>query len=199
VTRLFLQDSNVSRRRAWLALGSALLVLCPAAEADAVQSGAPQPGADPAIAFLGLVEQADARSAARDWAAAIPLWEQVVRANPTDGRYWSRLGTACFNLHDYRGAIPALERSVALGFGQAQNQAYNIACAYAQLGDKDRAFAWLERALAMRFLNLELALTDSDLAPLRSDPRFQRLIPTAVDTSGMSRAEGWRHDLDVLQ
>jgi tetratricopeptide (TPR) repeat protein len=200
VTRLFLQESEVSRRRARPAFALALLALCLAASsAGAVQSGAPPAAADPAFAFLDLLERAEARSAARDWAAAIPLWEEVVRANPTDGRFWGRLGTARFNLHDYRGAIPALQRSVELGFGQAQNQAYNVACAYAQLGDKDQAFAWLERALAMRFLNLELALTDPDLAPLRSDPRFQRLIPLAVDTSGMSRAQGWRHDLDVLQ
>jgi tetratricopeptide (TPR) repeat protein len=183
-----------------LALGVALTGLWLAVPA-AVAAQPNEPAADRGspVAFLSLVEQAEAKSAARDWAAAIMLWEQVVRANPTEGRYWSRLGTARFNMRDFRGAIPALQRSVELGYGFPENGAYNIACAYAQLGDKDQAFAWLERALAMRFLNLELAMTDDDLAPLRADPRFQRLIPAAVDVSGMTREQGWRHDLEVLQ
>ena len=158
----------------------------------------PGPAPLPPAEFLSLVDRAEARSAARDWAGAAPLWRQVVQANPTDGRYWSRLGMAHFSLRDYRAAIAPLERAVELGFGNPENNAYNIACAYAQLGEKDRAFAWLERALAMGFLNLDLAMRDPDIAPLRSDPRFQRLIPLAVDISGMTRQQGWRHDLDVL-
>ncbi len=177
-----------------LAWPLAALALC--AGIGHAQEAGPVPA--PTFAFISLVEQADARSAARDWAAAIPLWQQVVRANPTDGRYWSRLGTAYFNLRDYRAAIAPLERAVELGYGSPEANAYNIACAYAQLGDKDRAFTWLERALAMGFLNLELAMRDPDIAPLRSDPRFQRLIPLAADVSGMTREQGWRHDLRVL-
>ncbi len=183
-----------SSRYRQLVLPMAAFALC----AGVGHAQPPAPAAASTFAFIPLVEQADARSAARDWAAAVPLWQQVVRANPTDGRYWSRLGTAYFNLHDYRAAIPPLERAVELGYGNPGNNAYNIACAYAQLGEKDRAFAWLERALAMGFLNLEPAMRDPDIAPLRSDPRFQRLIPLAVDVSHMSRTQGWRHDLEVL-
>lgn len=160
---------------------------------------APGAAAQPApVRFIALVGQADARSDARDWAAAIPLWREVVRQNPTDGRYWGRLSAALMATHDYRGAIPALEQAVALGDDEPENSAYNIACAYARLGDRDRAFAWLERALALRFLNLDLALRDPDLASLRSDPRFARLIPLARSVAGMSRAQGWRHDMEVL-
>jgi tetratricopeptide (TPR) repeat protein len=189
MTSAFPSHSN-SLRRAGLALALFALASYPApARAQAPSSP---------IAFLSLVDRAEARSAARDWAAAVPLWEDVVRINPTEGRFWSRLGNAQLSLRNYRAAIPALERATELGFGAPENNAYNLACAYARLGDKDRAFVWLERALAMRFLNLDLAMTDEDLASLRADPRFRRLIPIAVDVGRMSRAQGWRHDLDVM-
>jgi tetratricopeptide (TPR) repeat protein len=151
-----------------------------------------------AAAFIGLVEAADARSAARDWPAAIPLWEKVVAANPVEGRFWSRLATARYGAKDYRGAIPAYEKAFALGYGAPQNIAYNIACSYALLGEKDAAFAWLARALAGGFLNLENLRTDSDLASLRGDPRFAKLVPIPADLSTLSREEGWRSDLRFL-
>jgi hypothetical protein len=151
------------------------------------------------MAFLSLVEQAEGRSAARDWAAAASLWEQVVRINPTEGRFWNSLGMARFMAREFAAAIPALQRSFELGHGMVENVAYNVACAYALLGDKDQAFAWLERALALRFLDLDHAQRDPDLASLHGDPRFARLIPAAADVSGMSRKAGWRHDMDVLQ
>jgi hypothetical protein len=183
-------------KRTRLALGLALLGLCQAAPEPALAQPAV---ADSPLAFIALVEQAEARSAAREWAVAIPLWEAVVRHNPTEGRFWSRLGMAHFALRNYVSAIPALRRSVELGHGFPENGAYNVACAYAQLGDLDQAFEWLGRALALRFLDLDLAMTDGQLAPLRADPRFRQLIPLAVDTGGMSRAEGWRHDLHIVQ
>ncbi|MEA3033260.1 MAG: hypothetical protein QOH86_1276, partial [Sphingomonadales bacterium] len=61
------------------------------------------PPSAPAASFVALVQQADARTAAKDWAAAAPLWERVVAANPVEGRFWDRLGTARFRAGDYRG------------------------------------------------------------------------------------------------
>lgn len=179
-------------------LGRTLSLFALVLVAGVASAQPPVPTPVPPAAFLSLVERADALSDARDWAAAIPLWQQVISTNPTDGRYWSRLGGAYFNLREYRAALPPLERAVELGYGNPENTAYYIAGAYAQLGEKDRAFAWLERALAMRFLNLDLAMRDPNLAPLRSEPRFRQLFPFAVDVIGMSRAQGWRHDLDFL-
>ena len=54
--------------------------------------------------------------------------------------------------------------------------AYVVACVYAGLGDKDKAFEWLtkgyeERASQMIFLKVDRAFTD-----LRSDPRFSDLL-----------------------
>jgi TolB-like protein/Tfp pilus assembly protein PilF len=60
---------------------------------------------------------------------------------------------------DRRGPFPALA----------------IAQVYIGLGDKDRAFHWLDKAVGQRDLDLLLQY-DSPYAPLRSDPRFAGLL-----------------------
>jgi predicted Zn-dependent protease len=54
---------------------------------------------------------------------------------------------------------------------------YNLAAIYAGLGDKDQAFAWLDRAYADRsgFLAFYFR-TDAHMDSLRSDPRFAELM-----------------------
>jgi len=64
---------------------------------------------------------------------------------------------------------------------QAQRKAgysssYGIATLYADLGDKDQAFRWLNTAYHERDSYLEGLKTDFLLDPLRSDPRFAELV-----------------------
>jgi eukaryotic-like serine/threonine-protein kinase len=54
--------------------------------------------------------------------------------------------------------------------------AYQIAQLYAQLGDKDQAFRWLNTAYQERDWLLEGLKTDFLLDPIRSDPRFAELV-----------------------
>jgi TolB-like protein len=63
----------------------------------------------------------------------------------------------------------------------AQNKAahsspYGIAQLYADLGDKEGAFRWLNTAYQERDLLMESLKTDFLLDPLRSDPRFSELV-----------------------
>ena len=151
----------------------------------------------PSQAFAETLAQAEAKMQAQQWAEAAALWEQVVKANPVQGNYWERLGTAYYNAKDYRRSIPAFEKQIELGAGRTSNAAYNIACNYALLGEKELAIKWLEKALAMKFPSLQHAQTDTDLQSLHSDVRFQKLVGL-IDTSGMTRDEGWRTDLNFL-
>jgi TolB-like protein/tetratricopeptide (TPR) repeat protein len=53
---------------------------------------------------------------------------------------------------------------------------YEISLVYAGLGEKEEAFAWLEKSFAVRDKGLTYLKIDPCLDPLRSDPRFQDLV-----------------------
>ena len=56
---------------------------------------------------------------------------------------------------------------------------YNIACAYAQLGDLEEAMDLLEKVMPRRSTAQMLwSRNDSDLDPVRSHPRYQKLLET---------------------
>lgn len=151
----------------------------------------------PTQTFAETLALAEAKMQAQQWAEAAALWEQVVKANPVNGRFWQRMGTAYYNAQDYRKSISAYEKQIEFGAGQPAHAAYNIACNYALLGEKELAIKWLEKALAMKFPSLQHAQTDTDLQSLHGDVRFQKLVGL-IDTKGLTRDEGWRTDLQFL-
>ncbi len=56
------------------------------------------------------------------------------------------------------------------------SSAYTITQLYADLGDKDQAFRWLNTAYQEHDAKLEGLKTDFMLDPLRSDPRFAEWV-----------------------
>ena len=53
---------------------------------------------------------------------------------------------------------------------------YNVGCAYAQLGELERAMDCIEKAVENGFGHREWIEQDGDLHALRSLPRFQQLL-----------------------
>jgi len=53
---------------------------------------------------------------------------------------------------------------------------YNLAVVYAALGDRDQAFASLDKAYEARSWYLTWLNVDPDLDSLRADPRFNDLV-----------------------
>ena len=53
---------------------------------------------------------------------------------------------------------------------------FEVAVVYAGLGEKDRAFEWLQRAYKVHDSEMCYLKSDPRLDPLRSDPRFQALL-----------------------
>lgn len=92
-----------------------------------------------------------------------------------DGPYWFNRGYALHQSDHYVEAIEAFSHSIGLGYRQP-TAIYNVACGYALLNDKENALFWLERAFASGFDQADLLKSDSDLDPLRSDPRFKEII-----------------------
>ena len=53
---------------------------------------------------------------------------------------------------------------------------YNLACSYASLGMIEPAFSALQRSVELGYRHWRHMRRDPDLLPLRSDPRFIRLV-----------------------
>ncbi|HEV2885145.1 MAG TPA: hypothetical protein VGW36_09825 [Pyrinomonadaceae bacterium] len=106
---------------------------------------------------------------------------------PRDGQEWYDRAYKLHNSDRYPEAIEAFKKAIDLGYRKATAM-YNIACGYALLNDKENALAWLARAFENGFDGRKLLREDSDLDPLRSDPRFQRFVAgLPVDTERESR------------
>jgi hypothetical protein len=121
-----------------------------------------------------------ARLQANDNAGAVKILSQITARQPQNGRAWRALGVAYQNLKDFDRAIAAyhhalnVDRSIPTPF-------FNLGVVYAILGEKDQAFDWLEKAKATRRIDMTQIEVTAELASLKSDARFARLLPTRQD------------------
>lgn len=80
----------------------------------------------------------------------------------------------------YAGVLRRVAESRAAaaraGGMEANAPGWVIARVYAQVGDADEAFAWLEEAFEVRDPNLPYIAVDPDFDGLRDDPRFRELL-----------------------
>ncbi len=84
------------------------------------------------------------------------------------GNAYARMGRAT----EAREMISELQKHVQdTGVGR-----YEIALVYAGMGEKEEAFAWLEKSFVARDKGLTYLKIDPCLDPLRSDSRFQDLV-----------------------
>jgi hypothetical protein len=87
----------------------------------------------------------------------------------------------------------------------AVNQAIAVARQYALLGDRDQAFAWLEKAYARRDSEMPHVHLHGELDTLRDDPRFADLArriglpPSALEASRALAARVPFPTLDKLE
>lgn len=161
------------------------------------------------VAFPRLLARAQAATHAGQWEDAAQLWEQVIAANPTDGRFWGRLGDAHFHLQHDSAAATAYQRALDLGvsayFGATDHGqgfpfdlAYRITCCYIRLGDIETAATWLARTLDRGYRDIAALREDPLLAPLHVRPEVRERLGIA-DLSGVTREEGWRFDLALVE
>ena len=76
---------------------------------------------------------------------------------------------------DYEGALDSLQTVFETHPGNAL-ALFNTACMESLLGRRDEAIAHLADALKTAPTLLEQAQQDDDFAPIRDDPRFQKLV-----------------------
>jgi superkiller protein 3 len=83
----------------------------------------------------------------RDPAEAVGLAQEAVKLRPSAWPIANTLGVAQHRAGDWKAAIAALEKSMALIKGGNSNDWFFLATAHWQLGDKDKARAWFDRAV----------------------------------------------------
>ncbi|MDQ6799375.1 MAG: hypothetical protein M3041_00895 [Acidobacteriota bacterium] len=95
---------------------------------------------------------------------------------PTDSRGWYDLGETKAAAGDYRGAIDAYSKASDLGYVPRPILGIHMMRAYAHLGEKDKAFAILQRLATNGFGGINMLNGDDDLVALRADPRWKTMI-----------------------
>jgi tetratricopeptide (TPR) repeat protein len=83
----------------------------------------------------------------RDPAQALRSARKAVELLPGEGDFWNTLGVAYYANGEHRAAVETLNRSVKLRHGGDANDFFFLAMAHWQLGDKDQARVWYDKAV----------------------------------------------------
>jgi len=124
--------------------------------------------------YRALGRQSDSERAAR---RGIERAERELTIHPEDARAAYLGAGALVTLGEADRAREWAARALAIDPDEVLIQ-YNVACVYSQLGDVDQSFDLLERLLpnAGHELRRGWIKHDSDLDPLRSHPRYRKIL-----------------------
>jgi serine/threonine-protein kinase len=78
--------------------------------------------------------------------------------------------------HDLGKSEQAVRSMDALAASEGKRDPYGTAVAYAWMGEKTKAFEWLDRAYAVRSFGMQTVSFDPFLRSLRNDPRYDLLL-----------------------
>ncbi len=150
--------------------------------------------------FRQIVDQA--RSADPDESdkkSADAEFEALRSSRSSDPDAWGEAGVSLMHSGDPSRAVQAFQTQIRLE--PSADAMYNLACAQALSGAKAEALSSLERAILEGYGNAEHMREDDDLAPLRSERRFQELVRMTEDLRlngdglGDRDRQGWRESV----
>ncbi len=140
------------------------------------------------------IQQARSLVFARDFAAALPVLEQLVQNEPENGGAWLLLGQARVGLGEYDAAGPALDKAQSFAPLRARALREKL-LAKAGKGDREGAAKLLDEALVAGVGDLSGLHLRPELASLAGDPRFGVLFPSGFDDPFVERqavVHDWR-------
>jgi len=129
-----------------------------------------------------MLDEANKFFQAQDWANAAKTYEGVAKKEPSNFQAWNRLGSIYHSSGKYDKAAAAFEKALAINSNGPVVQ-YNLACAYARLSHKDRAFEVLNKLAPSGFCQPEQITADADFAGWQNDPRFKEVLSQAQKAS----------------
>ena len=130
---------------------------------------------------------------------AVQKLQSSVAEYPANGTVWIHLGQALRQANQPKEAIAAFEKGLQItSTWQPHQVRYYLAQCYLAAGDKEGAYRTLQTMLNVDQYPRKPDLYDDEaFKALKSEPRFMKLVGR-IDTSKMSRNEGWRTDIDYL-
>jgi serine/threonine protein kinase/Flp pilus assembly protein TadD len=96
---------------------------------------------------LGRLLATCADPKARRPSEAVALAKKAVELEPKQGMWWNTLGVAHYRTADWKASIAALDKSMELRQGGDSFDWFFLAMAHWQLGEKDKARAWDDKAV----------------------------------------------------
>lgn len=144
-----------------------------------------------------LFAQAERLCRAGQWAESLPVQRQVTASHPDHAIGWICLARSLHGTGKPREALPAYGRALELGALQPFRVMTDIARAHRDLGEKEAALDWLEKAVAAGAPSRQRLQRDAAWAAFRGEARF-KAVALDIDAKGLSREEGWRGDLALL-
>jgi adenylate cyclase len=106
---------------------------------------------------------------------ALGTLERHLKLNPHDTRAIYFAAQNLYRVGERDKAVAMAEQAMQQGMNEPV-VLYNVACFYTGLGEKERAIDLLEQAVSLGWGDRAWMENDSDLEPLREEPRFQALL-----------------------
>jgi len=131
------------------------------------------------------LQQADSLFAAQQWKTAIPVYEAVLKIEPNNAQGWNRLGYCYHNLLDYGKALTSYSKALSCKPTVALETIIQsrLARIYSLKNEPDMAFAALNKAVQLGFVNVGELENLTDFDNIRKDIRLNDVIKGATNNA----------------
>ena len=124
-----------------------------------------------------LIQMAALSYSANNAAAAENYVASIEKSGKMNANVCGDLGFLLLAADKNQEAAKFYEKAVALR--PNGHDFYNLGCAYAKYGDKEKAFAAIEKSLELGYASKQQIENDTDFASLRNDEKFKVLVEKA--------------------
>lgn len=120
--------------------------------------------------------QGNALTNLKRYKEAVKSYDEAIAVKPDKEAAWINRGIALTRLKKYKEALKSYDQAIAIN-PKSDKAYYNKACNYAQQNNLELTLLNLEKAIQLvPDKYRKLARTDSDLAKVRKNQKFQQLI-----------------------
>ncbi len=123
---------------------------------------------------------ADTAFSVKNYKISIREYKKIVDKYPKDAYSWYRLGYSYLVLRRLDEGIDAFSKTILFKF-QYPGSHYNLACAYALNGNKEKALDHFEKSIRAGYRRIEDIQADGDLKSLHDEPRYKLILEQAGD------------------